>query len=46
MAFLPADDIAGILENAVLTFAGLDYDVVGHEPDGTGWVGLILRPAA
>lgn len=43
MAFLPADDIAGLLENAVLTFSGLDYDVVGRELDGTGWVGLVLR---
>lgn len=44
VAYLPESDLDGIaMEGNVLSFAGQEYDVVGREPDGTGWIGLVLR---
>lgn len=44
MAYLPQSALGGAAEGSVLAFAGQEYDVVGLEPDGTGWLGLVLRP--
>lgn len=43
MAYLPASHLSGAAEGSVLAYGGVDYDVVGLEPDGTGWIGLSLR---
>lgn len=45
MAYLPLSEMAGALTASTLRFSGQDFDVVGIEPDGTGWVGLVLRAA-
>lgn len=44
MAYLPEANLNGAAEGSVLVYDGTEYDVVGLEPDGTGWVGLALRP--
>ncbi|MCW5319633.1 hypothetical protein D5039_00085 [Verminephrobacter aporrectodeae subsp. tuberculatae] len=38
-------DAVGIQKGAVVTFDGLDYEVVAIEPDGTGLTILVLRPS-
>lgn len=43
IAYLPEADAADAREGSILAFLGRDYDVVGLEPDGTGWIGLVLR---
>lgn len=43
IAYLPEADAAGAREGSIVAFLGRDYDVVGLEPDGTGWIGLVLR---
>jgi len=43
MAYLPGANLGGAAEGGVLLYDGTEYDVVGLEPDGTGWVGLVLR---
>lgn len=43
MAYLPQADLQGVEKPELLSFNGQDYDVVAVEPDGTGWVGLVLR---
>ncbi|QDQ28299.1 hypothetical protein FNU76_19165 [Chitinimonas arctica] len=37
-------DAVGIVKGAAVVVDGLAYEVVGIEPDGTGWMRLILRP--
>ncbi|QDQ25291.1 hypothetical protein FNU76_02380 [Chitinimonas arctica] len=39
-------DAVGIVKGATVVVDGLAYEVVGIEPDGTGWTAVILRPAA
>lgn len=43
MAYLPQADLNGVEKPGLLLFNGQEYDVVEAEPDGTGWVGLVLR---
>lgn len=43
MAYLPQADLQGVEKPELLSFNGQEYDVVAVEPDGTGWVGLVLR---
>ena len=43
IAYLPEADAADARKGSILAFLGRDYDVVGLEPDGTGWIGLVLR---
>lgn len=43
IAYLPEVDAADAREGSIVAFLGRDYDVVGLEPDGTGWIGLVLR---
>ncbi|QDQ24934.1 hypothetical protein FNU76_00440 [Chitinimonas arctica] len=37
-------DAVGVAKGAAVVVDGLAYEVVGIEPDGTGWTPLILRP--
>lgn len=43
MAYLPADNLGGAAAGSVISHGVDEYDVVAVEPDGTGWVGLVLR---
>lgn len=43
MAYLPETDAEDAREGSIVSYLDRDYDVVGIEPDGTGWVGLVLR---
>jgi thiamine biosynthesis lipoprotein ApbE len=40
-ALLPADPV-----DATFAHAGMDWRIVGHEPDGTGWSVLTLECAS
>ena len=43
MAYFPVSSLSLAAQGSILVFSGREYDVVGVEPDGTGWVGLALR---
>ena len=43
IAYLPEADLGDAIAGSLLTFGGQEYEVVGVEPDGTGWTGLVLR---
>lgn len=43
MAFMPSANLGAAGPGSVLAYGDTDYDVVAVEPDGAGWVGLVLR---